>query len=121
MHEVEVIILKDVQTELCDYHGVKESIEKSSVQRQYRRLNPVKDHRGLWVVGGRMTLSFPDGHLPVLLPTKHKYTGLLMREAHVASCHRGRDATLARFRIGYWTPQGSKLARSRNSIVRLAS
>ena len=34
-----------------------------------------------------------------------------MQHAHQAGGHRGRDATLARFRMHYWTPQNSKLAR----------
>ena len=34
-----------------------------------------------------------------------------MRRAH-ESGHRGRDATLARFRLSYWVVQGSKLGQS---------
>ena len=34
-----------------------------------------------------------------------------MERAHQAGGHRGRDATLARFRMRYWTPQGIKVAR----------
>ena len=35
-----------------------------------------------------------------------------MHEAHISSGHRGRDATLARFRYKYWTPYGSKMSKS---------
>ena len=52
----------------------------------------------------------PEGEAQVLLPAEHCVTRLLMREAHEACGHRGRDATLARFRCRYWTPHGSKLA-----------
>ena len=53
----------------------------------------------------------PDSSLQRLLPSKHPATRLFMERAHQAGGHRGRDATLARFRMRYWTPQGSKLAR----------
>ena len=53
----------------------------------------------------------PDSSLQRLLPLKHPATLLFMQHAHQAGGHRGPDATLARFPMHYWTPQGSKLAR----------
>lgn len=89
----------------------------SRTKGRYTRLRPVQDGEGAWVIGGRMSVHNPlSGGCPdmpqKLLPTDHPYTKLLMSQAHVDSCHRGRDATLARFRHSYWTPQGSKLAKS---------
>ena len=52
-----------------------------------------------------------DLSLQRLLPSKHPATQLFMQHTHQAGGHGGRDATLARFRMHYWTPQGSKLAR----------
>ncbi len=52
-----------------------------------------------------------DSTLQKLLPCNHPVTRLLMQRAH-SSGHRGRDATLSRFRQRYWVPQGSKLAQS---------
>ena len=51
------------------------------------------------------------GSLQKLLPNQHLATRLFTQRAHQAG-HRGRDATLARFRIRYWPPHGNKLARS---------
>ena len=42
---------------------------------------------------------------------QHPATRLFMQRAHQTG-HRGRDATLARFRMRYWQPHGNKLARS---------
>ena len=52
-----------------------------------------------------------DSSLQKLLPYRHHVTRLFMQRAHT-SVHRGRDATLARFRQLYWVTQGSKLAQS---------
>ena len=48
----------------------------------------------------------------MLLLLKHPPSAHLMQEAHVQSSHRGLDATLAWFRVKYWTPQGAKFAVS---------
>ena len=53
----------------------------------------------------------PDLSLQRLLPTQHPATWLFMRQTHQAG-QRGRDATSAQFRMHYWVPHGSKLARS---------
>ena len=60
-----------------------------------------------------MTAHNPMSHMSddpaILMPNNHPYTKLLMKQAHRTSGHRGRDATLARFRTQFWTPQGSML------------
>ena len=81
---------------------------------RYSSLTPVQDEAGNWVVGQRLTSNNPmtaDSSLQKLLPYHHPVPMLLMQRAH-SSGHRGRDATLARFRQRYWVPQGSKLAQS---------
>ena len=80
---------------------------KTGRKGRYHQLKPVQNEKGIWVVGDRMCIDSPLQ----LLPTQHPLTSLLMREAHTNGGHRGRDATLARFRNTYWTPQGSKVAK----------
>ena len=107
LREAENFIVKDMQksieTELTKKGGGK-----------FAKLRPAQINTGLWVVGRRLTRFNPmtdDGTLQKLLPTNHPATRLFMKRAHQAG-HRGRDATLARFRMYYWTPRGSKLASS---------
>ena len=60
-----------------------------------------------------------DGSSQVLLPADHIVTRMLMQDAHVSGGHRGRDATLARFRSRYWAPHGSKIASSVKNACQL--
>ena len=114
LQEAEDFILMDAQTSML--FELKSNIKKGNGCR-YARLKPVELDSGLWVVGERltrlnaMTTSTTECCLQQLLPSKHPVTRLLMVRAH-RSGHRGRDATLARFRMKYCAPQGSKLARS---------
>ena len=82
----------------------------------YRKLNPVQRQDDVWVVGAsRLADNNPmsgiHSHLPVFLPTNHSLAKLAMTAAHDRS-HRGRDATLAAFREKFWTPSGSRLAKT---------
>ena len=103
------IILMEVQQSISD--------EVANKKGKYSSLVPVKN-RGLWRVGRRLARRNPmtdymagSDNLQILLPYDHWFTELLLIQAHVDSGHRGRDATLARFRQSYWVTQGSKLAR----------
>ena len=102
IREAKFWIAKDVQYNLSD-------------MKQYKQLKPVLNDRGVWVIGARIAgynplAEHPQDEAQILLPTKHPYTRLLIRQAHVLSGHSGRDTTLARFRWTHWTPQASKLA-----------
>ena len=82
----------------------------------YKRLNPARKEDGVWVVGAsRLANNNPmrgiHASLPVFLPSGHSLAKLAMKAAHDRA-HRGRDATLAAFRERFWTPSGSKLAKS---------
>ena len=79
---------------------------------KYRSLKPILDDKGLYHIGSRMVHNPMCEDQTFLLPTTHTLTGLLMRDSHVKSGHRGRDTTLARFRSKYWTPHGPKLAKA---------
>jgi hypothetical protein len=102
------LILKDVQkTMQPDLDKVKGG--------RYQSLRPQLNDSGIWVVGTRMLRYNPmtPEHEPQqLLPYSHVVTKLLMKEAHEAVGHKGRDRTLAKFRERYWTPNGAKLSWS---------
>ena len=48
---------------------------------------------------------------PILLPTKHGFTELLVRSKHFAVHHDGTPATLATVRENYWIVKGCSLVR----------
>ena len=101
-------VQKSVETKL------KKSDSRNGKGGQFAKLRPVQDANGLWVVGERLirhNAMTSDSSLPKLLPTRHTASHLFMERTHRAG-HRGRDATLARFRTHYWVPRGSKLAQS---------
>jgi len=113
LKKAENLVVKEVQGS-CDAFG--------DAKGRFKALTPVLDSSGVWVVGKRLgnkSPMTPDGSRQVLLPADHVVTRMLMREAHVSGCHRGRDATLARFRSRYWTPHGSKIASSVKNACQL--
>lgn len=86
-------------------------IEKT-IKEDFKTLKPEMVD-GCWVVGTRISHNSPltPENVPqVLLPSSHPLTRLLMKEAHHSGGHRGRDATVARFRTKFWTSRASKLS-----------
>ena len=81
-----------------------------------KSLNPAQRSDGVWIVGSsRLAKGNPMKQgiyagLPIFLPSGD-LARLCMKAAH-EKAHRGRDATLASFREHFWTPSGSKLAKS---------
>lgn len=112
IRQAQDMIEKNVQSSMADL--------KLSNKGKYKALKPTKDAAGMWVVGERLSQHNPFGlvHVHRLIPSDHWYTKMLMRQAHEEG-HRGRDATLARFRERYWTPNGSKLARAAKNSCQL--
>lgn len=106
--KAEISIIKDMQSDFTD--------EKMGKKKggQYSTLLPVKDGRGLWLIGTRLPRSnamTPDAAWQKLLPTSHPGTRLFMKRAHEEG-HLGKNATLAKFRKKFWTPHGDKVAKS---------
>jgi hypothetical protein len=107
MQRAKVIVVKDVQSTMAM------ELRKGRKGR-YARLNPECGEDGVWLVGKRLQCYNPLGLQDApqkLLPASHLFTKLAMTEAHGEGGHRGRDATLARFRQEYWVPQGAKVAK----------
>jgi hypothetical protein len=118
--DAEDFLIKMVQKELDEEMQKKDTKGRSG--GRYKSLNSVRDQGGYYVVGQRLKAKNPmttDASLQRLLPTNHQLTRLLMDRAHKECGHRGRDATLARFRQKYWIAQGSKIAQSTKSKCQL--
>ncbi|XP_064622346.1 uncharacterized protein LOC135484642 [Lineus longissimus] len=69
---------------------------------------------GVLRVGGRLenapTLSADEKH-PVILPSGHDVSWLIMRETHKKAAHAGREQTLAISRHRFWILGGRRLAK----------
>ena len=50
---------------------------------------------------------------PVLLPTHHHLTNLLIKEVHARMMHGGVVSTLTAIRYNYWIPRGREVVKRR--------
>ena len=76
-------------------------------------LNPFIDNQGILRVGGRLAhseLSYNQKH-PILLPSKHYVTRLVIREEHLRLKHAGAQATLYSVREHYWPLDARNVTR----------
>ena len=105
LRKAENLVVKDVQRKI--------EVELNNRKGSFAALQPKLDDEGFWIVGTRLQNNNPmslDGKPQRLMPYHDYITHLIMKRAHEQSGHRGRDATLARFRQSFWVPRGSKLA-----------
>ena len=78
-------------------------------------LNPFLSDEGVLRVGGRLqksSLSFQERH-PVIIPSKHHFSNLLIRDAHERVLHTGVPNTLMFLREKYW------IIRARQNVKRV--
>ena len=76
-------------------------------------LNPFVDNEGILRVGGRLVhseLPFDQKH-PILLPSNHHITRLIIREEHVRLKHAGAQTTLYSVRELYWPLDARNIIR----------
>ena len=112
LHKAELCLIRDIQKTISN-ECVKVD-RKGRKGGSYAALYPVLNHDNVWVIGTRLASNPMTvyGDPQVLLPTSHWGTRLFMRYAHAECGHRGRDSTVSRFRLKFWTPQAAKLAKS---------
>jgi hypothetical protein len=76
-----------------------------------RSLYPFADENGLLRVGGRLQnskLSFNQKH-PIILPSQHKISELLIKERHIAHLHAGPSLLSHIIKQSYWIIGGKRL------------
>ena len=107
-----------------DYRKAEESIVRDMQKEftsdmmkkkggRYGSLNPMKNAKGIWVVGARLynnNVTTADS-AQKLVPTNHPGTRLFMARAHKEG-HLGQNSTLNKFRKHFWSPNGDKIAKS---------
>jgi len=119
LDEAKKIIVRDIQKTISTECKKKHS--KKGNGGVFASLKPVLNAEGLWVIGARLSTNpmTLENDPQYLLPSKHAGTKLFMMLAHKECGDRGRDSTLARFRLEFWTPYGPKLAKSVKSHCQL--
>lgn len=83
--------------------------------KDLRRLDLFIDSFGLVRVGGRLTnANIPYAHKhPVLLPSSHPLTNLLIDHHHVRLCHPGAHTLQTHLQQDYWIQSARRVIRSR--------
>ena len=85
-----------------------------------KQLRPFLDDQHLIRCQGR-TNNAPVSELtkfPVLLPTYHPFTKLVVLSTHVQQLHSGVNSTLAAIRQRFWIPKAKKLLKKRPEKMR---
>ncbi len=90
--------------ELIIFQHVQLSFTASQIKsHSFQKLFPVSSD-GLWRVGGRLQLAHVDFDTqhPILLPTFHPVTSLIVFACHIISGHGPLEATLGQIRQRFW-------------------
>ncbi|XP_044597151.1 uncharacterized protein LOC123273738 [Cotesia glomerata] len=111
--KTEIRILTLIQQEQFHYEieQLKETGDTKNLR--LRCLNPFIDQNGLLRVGSRLKhapISFSTKH-PILLPSHHYVTDLIIRETHKNAYHSGIQATLSNLRHKFWLLDGKSQIR----------
>ncbi|XP_011859594.1 PREDICTED: uncharacterized protein LOC105557062 [Vollenhovia emeryi] len=114
LDEAKFVILRLVQEEqfadkLKDLQRKQAVDSKSSL----KQLNLFIDNRGIIIVGGRLRHSdIPESQRhPIVLPSRHHITTIILREQHTKLRHCGPQQLLCVTRLEYWPLSGRREAR----------
>ena len=113
LEEAELLIIKTVQRE--EYEEELEELKKSnktSKKSRLRKLHPMLQENVLRV-GGRLDKApIPDdAKHPIILPSNHHASTLIIRDVHQRLGHAGREHVLAAVREKYWMVGGRNAVR----------
>lgn len=110
---VEKQVLRSIQKEQFADSITRLSQGKPVKGSRLAAFNAFLDEDGLLRVGGRLkdaNLSFSQKH-PILLPSHHHVTDLIIRETHESNSHAGIQTTLFTLRQRFWLLDGKNQVR----------
>ena len=118
LNRAKLLIIQNVQHEAYEQEiSSLNNSDGSPKTSPLLKLSPMVDNDGLVRVGGRLeraSLSYEESH-PLILPSSHHVTSLLIKHYHEKVQHQGRHFTLGLIRSsGFWIV-GSK--RAVNSAI----
>ncbi|XP_026036546.1 uncharacterized protein LOC113029762 [Astatotilapia calliptera] len=116
LQQAKVTIIRAVQKEVyADDIKRMEQSESIRTQSPLSKLSPYIDADAVLRVGGRLAraqLSTDETH-PMLIPSKHHITQLMIRHFHAQVCHQGRHFTEGAIRAaGFWIVGGKRAVSS---------
>ncbi|XP_063907415.1 uncharacterized protein LOC135125692 [Zophobas morio] len=108
-------IIKLVQASefLSEIHDLQRGREINKLSKLLK-LDPFLDKRGILRVGGRLInadINY-EQKFPIVLPSKHHVTKLIILKTHKEQLHAGPAATLAAVREKYWPIAGRSVVRN---------
>ena len=112
LHAV-ALILRLIQSEQFANPIAILTQNKEIKESKFAAFNPFLDEDGILRVGGRLKsahISFSQKH-PILLPSRHHVTDLLIREVHELNHHAGIQTTLFTLRQRFWLFDGKNQIR----------
>ncbi|KAJ8017933.1 hypothetical protein HOLleu_44355 [Holothuria leucospilota] len=115
LEESEITIVRDVQRKA--YPEEFDALSKGNIVTRKSplfKLAPLLTTKGVIRVGGRLSkadLPYDTRH-PLVLPKSSQVTVMIVRDAHSAVGHLGRNSILARLREKFWIHGGSQLAKA---------
>ena len=102
--------LTAVETKKAELFWVKRVQARASADERYQedklQLNLQAKEDGVLECRGRI-----QGHYPIFLPDRQRYTEKLVAQAHVAVLHWGVGSTMAKVREYYWVPRLRRLTK----------
>ncbi|GFU77525.1 integrase catalytic domain-containing protein [Trichonephila clavipes] len=114
LKKAEQLLLKLVQKEefKVEMNGIQNSAMVPSNSR-VKTLNPFIDSEGILRVGGRLKNSDINYNqkFPILLPSKHKLTYLIVEYFHKKFLHSGPQSLLYQIRQNFWILNGRNICR----------
>lgn len=113
INEAEQRILKLIQKTQFSDEVNRISNSRNVKSTKLATLNPIIDESGLLRVGGRLqraNIPLSQRH-PILLPSHHHVTDLIIRETHEKNYHAGIQSTLYTIRHRFWLLDGKNQIR----------
>ncbi|XP_018403789.1 PREDICTED: uncharacterized protein LOC108780532 [Cyphomyrmex costatus] len=113
LDETEIRIIKIIQTHSFSCEAKELTHGRSVNKTNIAALNPFLDENGLIRVGGRLKeskLAYAQKH-PILIPSRHFLTDLIIRETHEKHFHTGIQTTLYMIRQKFWLLDGRNQVR----------
>ncbi|GFX45986.1 integrase catalytic domain-containing protein [Trichonephila clavipes] len=107
-------IIKNIQR--TSFYNEIQYLEKGiPLPNSYKLLNfnPLLDDSGLLRVGGRLRNSpIPRNKKhPMIIPTNHNFTYIIINHFHILYFHTGAEATLPNIRNSFWIPSARNVVR----------
>lgn len=104
LDEMEMRLIKIVQSESFDEIKSIRAQKAIGLKSSIRNLDPFLDRDGILRVGGRLQQSsFSESEkFPIILPSKHHFTTILIRHEHLLLKHGGLALVLQKIRQRFW-------------------